>query len=99
LEITGSPIEAPLPLDLGVGFNLVSFPVTTGSQTASTLAEAIRTAVDPQAQVSDVVDTIRSFAGGFSSWNPLQPGLNDFIIDSRAGYFVQLSQAVQGFSP
>jgi len=98
-EITGSPIEEPVAVNLGVGFNLVSFPVTTGPQTASTLAEAIKDLVDPQAAVADVVATVRAFSGGFLSWNPLAPTLNDFDIDPDAGYFVQLSQAAQGFSP
>ncbi len=97
-QIIGPPIDTPVPLDLGVGFNLVSFPFTSGSETASSLAEAIKSSVDPQAEVSDILDTVRAFSGGFLSWNPSQATLNDFVIKPDAGYFVQLSQSAPGFS-
>lgn len=60
-QITGPPIVAPLSIHLGVGFNLVNFPVTGRQLTPSILAEEIKAAVHPPAQVSDVVDTIRAF--------------------------------------
>ncbi len=97
-EVTGSPIEAPVVLDLGVGFNLVNFPVTQAA-TAADMATAVTNAFNPSAQVSDVVVSIRAFSGSFISWTPANVDFNNFTVDPAAGYFVQLSQAVQGFSP
>ena len=80
-------------IPLGVGFNLIGIPVILDTPlTASTLAAEL-------GNQGATVDTIRAFSGGFLSWNPLAPSLNDFDIDPNAGFFVQVSQAAQAFTP
>lgn len=90
-SITGLPCTQSVALDfLVVGFGLVGVPVpfSPGGDDAQTLADLIISA-------GGAVDSVQRWgvggSQGFDGWLP-GGGASPFSIDSRAGYFLKVSQ-------
>ena len=101
--VTGAPIADPINLDLGSGFNLVSFPAISGSEiTPMAIAEGLLPAgTDITAGPVQIVLAWNTAFQSFKLWTPFG-GVNDQIDanpeDGIDGAFIRLTSAQQ-FSP
>ena len=96
-KVTGTPVTASVPLNLAVGFNLISIPFSSTTYVNSTLASAISSA-------GGAVTSILAWdASGqqFIPWSASVPNTDDNPVDTtgKAGYFIQTSTGASNFTP
>ena len=98
LSVTGVPFTAGVPVDLGVGFNLLSVPFASpaGGYDSRTLVQAI----DPNGlDLGGVVAAVLSWDAGYEAYLTDVPDEKIFPIEAFRGYFVRMAQERLGFVP
>ena len=88
-QATGPEITSGVPLDLDLGYNLVSVPFQTpvGGYRMSDLSQAISVA-------GGTVNSMLAWNAGaqvFTVWVTVNPAVYNLPIDSLAGYFVRIT--------
>ena len=89
---TGASITESVPLDLAVGFNLVSVPFSSQPYDATSLAQAVN---DAGGNVSSMLEW-KTASQTFATWVAINPGANPFDILPAAGYFVRVTRQTSG---